>query len=377
MRLLTSEFEKLRMEESEAIMQYNTRLKSLANEASVLGDPISNEQLVCKLLRSVPKRFHTKVCAIDESKDTSIMVLDKLISSLRTYKMEMEVEDDYKGKSIGFQVSNDNYNDFSEIKQEVKEYDLGDDSIALITKKFGDYLKQGTDPGHAPVHGSGCPLSRVIVFFADLHRPGPSHGVIMKNIYLKYILWKVSRNSKRILYSDWIKRNKLNTTLSKENAELKVIVARLKVLMSKKDLELGLLNNELEKAKTTLSRFNSSSNKLDSLLTMDKYDRFGFGFKNIVFEIGESSKSQVFVKEGSNTLNHPSAASQANNTGNWYFDSGSSRHMTGLKHHLTDYIEQIGGRVTYGGGAKGRIVGKRTLNVEGFPKLHNVLHVQD
>ncbi|XP_073153561.1 uncharacterized protein [Henckelia pumila] len=43
MCLFTSKFEKLRMEENETIMQYNARLKSLANEASVLGDPISNE----------------------------------------------------------------------------------------------------------------------------------------------------------------------------------------------------------------------------------------------------------------------------------------------------------------------------------------------
>ncbi|XP_073039413.1 uncharacterized protein [Primulina eburnea] len=60
----------------------------------------------------------------------------------------------------------------------------------------------------------------------------------------------------------------------------------------------------------------------------------------------------------------------------WYFDSGSSRHMTGSREYLTDYVDQKGGRVTYGGGAKGKIVGKGTLNVEGLPKLHNVLHVE-
>ncbi|XP_073134302.1 uncharacterized protein [Henckelia pumila] len=269
------------------------------------------------------------------------------------------------------------------------------------------------------------------------------------------------------LYCDWIKMNQLNTTLTKENSELKAVVARLEVLMSKNDLELRLLNSELERAKTTLAKFNSSSSKLDSLLTIGNNDKFGLGFKESVFETGESSKTPVFVKEGSDSLNHPSTASKgkkpsveknvsvpkpkqwkrpfvchyclkpghirpfcrklkndyilweskqvlppvlpntkrntgkkgptvkkvwtqksdvksfviytslkANTAGNWYFDSGSSRHMTGLKDHLTDYIEQNGGRVTYGGGAKGRIVGKETLNVEGFPKLHNVLHIK-
>ncbi|XP_073119753.1 uncharacterized protein [Henckelia pumila] len=225
MRLITSKFEKMRMEESETIMEYNGRLKSLANEVSILGDPISNERLVSKVLRSVPKRFHTK---------------------------------------------------------EVKDSDLEENSIVLISKKFTDYLK-------------------VINHEEHVANPYTLEGI--QKLYEE-------------LYNDWNKRNQLNTTLTKENTELKATVARLEILMSKKDLELGLLNSELERAKTTLDKFNSSSSKLDFILTM------------------------------------------------------------GLKDHLTDYFEQNGGRVTYGGGAKERIVGKGTLNVEGFPKLHNVLHVE-
>ena len=44
--------------------------------------------------------------------------------------------------------------------------------------------------------------------------------------------------------------------------------------------------------------------------------------------------------------------------GNWYFDSGCSRHMTDDKTHLTDFKSVNGGNVTYGGGAKGKITGK-------------------
>ncbi|XP_073153275.1 uncharacterized protein [Henckelia pumila] len=455
------------------------RLKSLANEASVLGDPISNERLVSKVLRSVPKRFHTKVCAIDESKDTSIMGLDELISSLRTYEMEMEAEDDTKGKPIAFQVSNDVYNDFSEVQQEVKESDLEENSIALISKKFTDYLKVMKEKKDVkdsqPLKFPKLPISEkpqkpanilgprqryegksqssskifdnvqcreckgyghyayecanrlrkglnvslsddesegeqekaeqadLISFTALLESKknfqinplgvGSRVATSGRNTVQEYVCFVASNldNSSdheeqvadaytlegiqklyEELYCDWIKRNQLNTTLTKENTELKAAVARLEVLMSKKDLELGLLNSELERAKTTLDKFNFNSSKLDSLLIMGKNDKFGLGFKESVFETGETSKIPVFVKEGSDSLNHPSTVSK----GNWYFDSGSSRHMIGLKDHLMDYIEQNGGRVTYGGCAKGRIVGKGTLNVEGFPKLHNVLHVE-
>ncbi|XP_073121582.1 uncharacterized protein [Henckelia pumila] len=397
MRLLTSKFEKLIMEENEIIMQYNTRLKSLANEASVSGDPISNEILVSKVLCSVPKRFHTKFCATDESKDTSIMGLDELISSLRTYEMEMEVEDDYKGKSIAFQVSNDTYNDFSEMKQKVKESDIEDDSIALITKKFGDYLKvmkekKKSEKGAQPLKFPSLSTSEKPQKPATTRGPRPKYEsknqFSSKNFdniksrechgYGHYAyecannLRKCKRNfqvnplgvgsgvatpgcntiqkSVCLVASNFDNSSDHDEQVAeaytlKENTELKAAMSRLEVLISKKDLELGLLNSELEKSKTTLARFNSSSNKLDSLLNMGKDDKFGLEFKDSVFEIGESSKSPVFMKEG-------------------------------LKDHLTDYFEQNGGKVTYKGGAKGRIVGKGTLNVEGFPKLHNVLQDQ-
>ena len=66
---------------------------------------------------------------------------------------------------------------------------------------------------------------------------------------------------------------------------------------------------------------------------------------------------------------------KTNISGSWYFDSGCSRHMTGDKNVLTDYVNLKGGKVTYGGGAKGNILGKGVLNVVEFPKLQNVLHV--
>ncbi|XP_073138460.1 uncharacterized protein [Henckelia pumila] len=68
------------------------------------------------------------------------------------------------------------------------------------------------------------------------------------------------------------------------------------------------------------------------------------------------------------TNNHSSSA--------WYFDSGSSRHMIGSRKFISDYVEQNIGKVTYGGGSKGNIVGKGTLDVADLPKLCNVLHVE-
>ncbi|XP_073137632.1 uncharacterized protein [Henckelia pumila] len=69
-RILTTQFENLRMEENETIDEYERRLRKIENEAIDLGDAISNERILSKVLRSLPKRFQMKICAIDESKDT-------------------------------------------------------------------------------------------------------------------------------------------------------------------------------------------------------------------------------------------------------------------------------------------------------------------
>ena len=63
----------------------------------------------------------------------------------------------------------------------------------------------------------------------------------------------------------------------------------------------------------------------------------------------------------------------SNDTGMWYFDSGCSRHMTGTKGYLKDIVPQNSGRVTYGGGTQGKVLGKGSLNLNGVPNLKDVL----
>ncbi|XP_073057328.1 uncharacterized protein [Primulina eburnea] len=48
--------------------------------------------LVSKVLRYLLERFNIKICAIDESKDTSALNLEDLISSLRTFEMNLDIQ---------------------------------------------------------------------------------------------------------------------------------------------------------------------------------------------------------------------------------------------------------------------------------------------
>ncbi|GAA0162777.1 hypothetical protein LIER_18797 [Lithospermum erythrorhizon] len=58
-----------------------------------------------------------------------------------------------------------------------------------------------------------------------------------------------------------------------------------------------------------------------------------------------------------------------------YFDNGCSRHMTGNQSNLSNIKKLSGDFVTFGGGAKGKIIGKGILIVDGLPSLKDVLLV--
>ena len=57
----------------------------------------------------------------------------------------------------------------------------------------------------------------------------------------------------------------------------------------------------------------------------------------------------------------------------WYFDSGSSRHMTGNKEFLTNLQPCSLEPITFGDGGKGKILGCGSLKVLGMTKLENIL----
>ncbi|MCI66806.1 gag-pol polyprotein, partial [Trifolium medium] len=48
---------------------------------------MSEEKLVAKILRSLPKRFDMKVTVVEEANDISEMKVDELIGSLKTFEV--------------------------------------------------------------------------------------------------------------------------------------------------------------------------------------------------------------------------------------------------------------------------------------------------
>ena len=57
------------MEEDESFDEFYAKLKDIVNSTFNLGKTIPEPKIVRKVLRSLPKRFHAKITAIEELKD--------------------------------------------------------------------------------------------------------------------------------------------------------------------------------------------------------------------------------------------------------------------------------------------------------------------
>lgn len=90
--MLVTQFEQMRMEDNESISDYVDRLCEISNSFQALGDPISNKNLVSKLLRIVQNKFHMRVTAICDSKDPTTLRFDELVGNLLAYEMELKTD---------------------------------------------------------------------------------------------------------------------------------------------------------------------------------------------------------------------------------------------------------------------------------------------
>ncbi|GAU50842.1 hypothetical protein TSUD_232190 [Trifolium subterraneum] len=86
------------MMDKESIGDFFTRLQTLVNTMKNLGDQISDQQVIEKVLRTLNPQFDHIVVAIEESKDLSTMSLNELQSSLEAHEQRLKERKDSKNQ---------------------------------------------------------------------------------------------------------------------------------------------------------------------------------------------------------------------------------------------------------------------------------------
>ena len=113
-RLATS-FEEIKIEKDESFDEFYAKLKDIVNLAFDLEETIPEPKIVRKVLRSLPKRFHAKITAIEESKDIDKSPLTELVGNLQTYELGLtRIGKMGKGKSMALKAKSSDTDESSD-----------------------------------------------------------------------------------------------------------------------------------------------------------------------------------------------------------------------------------------------------------------------
>ena len=122
------------MEEDESFDEFYAKLKDIVNSAFNLEKIIPEPKIVRNVLKSLPKRFHTKITVIEESKDINKIPLTKLVGNLQTYELGLtRIRKSSKSKSMALKAkSNDTNESSNDEDSKMKSY---------ITRQFKKFMK--------------------------------------------------------------------------------------------------------------------------------------------------------------------------------------------------------------------------------------------
>ncbi|XP_012855774.1 PREDICTED: uncharacterized protein LOC105975143 [Erythranthe guttata] len=153
LQMLATKFENLKMEENETITDFHAKLCDISNESYALGEPYSESKLVRKAMRSLPERFAYRIAAIEEVGDVDTLKLDELMRKLLA--QELNHGENHREKSrekkIAFQAETSYATPQNSSTQEDEQ--TVEESLALLSKNFGKFLKKIGKRGNLPSTG--------------------------------------------------------------------------------------------------------------------------------------------------------------------------------------------------------------------------------
>ena len=142
---LTTSFEEIKMEEGESFNEFYAKLKDIVNSAFNLRVTIVEPKIVRKVLRSLPKRFHAKITAIEELKDIDKIPLTELVGNLQTYELGLiRIGKSGKSKSMALKAKSSETDKSSDDEDsKMKSY---------ITWQFKKFMKNTNAKGFDKDH---------------------------------------------------------------------------------------------------------------------------------------------------------------------------------------------------------------------------------
>ncbi|XP_039135749.1 uncharacterized protein LOC120273174 [Dioscorea cayenensis subsp. rotundata] len=80
---LKRQFQVLNMKDNESIKEFADRLMEVVNKIRLLGEDLTDESVVEKVLVSLPERFESKISSLEDSKDLTKISLAELVHAFQ------------------------------------------------------------------------------------------------------------------------------------------------------------------------------------------------------------------------------------------------------------------------------------------------------
>ncbi|KAK2359745.1 hypothetical protein QL285_085090 [Trifolium repens] len=300
LQLLTTKFENLRMEEYECIHDFHMNILDFANSFDSLGEKISEEKLVRKILRSLPKRFDMKVTTIEEAQDISNMRVSELIGSLQTFEIAINDRYEKKKKNLAF-VSN---TDEEDVQMETDESILN--TIMRIGRELNKVLEMMDKKSRPNVKDMPSDNFMNIGFSHNNkteERPNKCKGSKSKKCddeTTKRVMVLTGKcdpdeessdedisdgetvETYKLLHTKWVEACNLVEEQKKIISDCHLEKEKLMSTITGLQEEATLLNSKLESMTKSIRMLNNGSNVLDEILQAGKTsgNMKGIGFDN-------------------------------------------------------------------------------------------------
>ena len=137
--MLVHQYELFKMQPGETIKEMFTRFTDITNNLKSLGKTYTNEEMVRKVLRCLPKsKWGPKVTAIEEAQDLKTLAMDDLLGKLLTHEIHLKEDEEelQPKKGIAFKTTREEPQSSDD-----ESSDSGEDSMAIIARGLKKMLK--------------------------------------------------------------------------------------------------------------------------------------------------------------------------------------------------------------------------------------------
>ncbi|KAJ9536147.1 hypothetical protein OSB04_un000680 [Centaurea solstitialis] len=373
---LVCQYESFIHQKDETLSQIHQRFNCLLIDLKTIGTIYPNSEVVTKFMEALPEHWEIYTSCLTMSKDIKTLTLSELYGILLNREQQKKlkknlIRDTKDSKSTSVALVSDSVPTvatpssvtITELESSNSDMSKSDpdfnESLALLTRSFKKFAKKGNFQRKKPLTLTNKPKTESVDKATATCYNCQGKGHFANDCRYKknqFAPSSTKSSSKNPIYQ----RLKENYKKMKSQRKGKGLIAE--------DCDWDDVSSD------------ESSDEEDTtpVALMAIVEEPNLALMAKIEEVLEEVPTQA-PKASTSATESPSQ-----DKGIWYLDSGCSRHMTGSKSVLSDYRDERGPAVTFGGNGKGQTRGygtltngvttfKRVAYVEGL--MHNLLSI--